>query len=154
MDYIDLYQCHAWDPLADPREIVEGLEKLKKAGKIRHYGVSNWNAEQMRLGHSVGGAFATLQPPYSLINREIESEVLPYCQANAMGTLHFSPLHKGLLTGKYKAGATFDDFRENNPDFQGERFAKPTAAVHEAGDIARKYGLTTVQLMLAATLMH
>lgn len=154
MDYIDLYQCHAWDPLADPNEIVEGLEKLKKAGKIREYGVSNWNAEQMRLGHSVGGAFATLQPPYSLINRDIEAEVLPYCQANDMGTLVFSPLHKGLLTGKYKAGDTFTDLRENNPDFQGERFAKLTEAIKEAGEIAKKYDLTTVQMMLAATLMH
>src|SRR5579862_5291732 len=92
MDYIDLYQCHSWDPLADPAGIAEAMEKLKRQGKIRHYGTSNWNAEQLRLGAKHGN-YGSAQPMYSLLKRNIESDVLPYCQANDVGTLVYSPLH-------------------------------------------------------------
>ncbi|MCE9590644.1 MAG: aldo/keto reductase [Planctomycetes bacterium] len=153
MDYIDLYQVHAWDPVSDPRETAEAMELLVKQGKVRHYGCSNWNCEQLRLGEKLGN-YATLQPPYSLLKRGIENDVLPYCQANDVGTLVYSPLHRGLLSGKYKGGETFDDLRKGDPDFQGERFRLITARVAECGAIAGSYGLTTTQLMYAATLMH
>lgn len=153
LDHIDLYQCHSWDPLADMPEIVSALEKLVKSGKIRAYGVSNWTAEQMRLGHR-HGSFASAQPPYSLLRRDIEADVLPYCRASNMGVLVYSPLQKGLLTGKYTGSETFTDGRQRDANFQGERFKSLCDKVQLAAPIAEKYGLTTVQLMLAATLMH
>jgi aryl-alcohol dehydrogenase-like predicted oxidoreductase len=152
-DYIDLYQCHSFDPLNDVSETVEALEALQKQGKIRFYGVSNWTAEQMRLGHAMG-AFATCQPSYSLLNRGIESDILPYCRANDVGVLVYSPLHRGLLTGKYTGQETFEDHRKNAEDFQGERFQKLCERVARLAPIAQKYDLSITQLVLVTTLMH
>lgn len=153
MDYIDLYQCHSWDPLAQPEETAEALETLKKQGKIRHYGVSNWSVEHVRLGRK-HGKYETHQPFYSLIKRDIERDLLPYCQQENIGTLVYSPLHNGLLSGKYKGTESFDDFRKDHADFKGERFKKLCDAVAKAGEIGRVYGLTTVQLVVVCTLMH
>jgi aryl-alcohol dehydrogenase-like predicted oxidoreductase len=153
MDYIDLYQCHSYDHLSDPQEIAEAMEKLLKAGKIRAYGTSNWNPEQMRCGRTFGN-FSTCQPPYSLINRKIETDLLPYCRANDIGVLVYSPLHKGLLSGKYTGVEKFEDHRARGADFTGERFKMLAGRVAEVTKIAQKYSLTTVQLVLAATLMH
>ncbi|MCW8133783.1 MAG: aldo/keto reductase [Planctomycetota bacterium] len=153
MDYVDLYQCHSWDPLAQPEETADALETLKKQGKIRHYGVSNWTVEQTRLGRK-HGTYESHQPFYSLIKREIERDLLPYCQQENIGTLVYSPLHNGLLSGKYKGAETFDDFRKNHGDFKGERFVKLCEAVQKLGEIASSYSLTTVQLVVVATLMH
>lgn len=153
MDYIDLYQVHAWDPISDPRDTAEALNLLVKQGKVRHYGCSNWNPEQMRLGQKFGN-YATLQPPYSLLKRGIENDILPYCQANDMGTLVYSPLQRGLLSGKYKGSEAFDDLRKGDADFHGERFKLIASRVAECGEIGKAYGLTTTQLIYAATLMH
>lgn len=153
VDYIDLYQCHAHDPLAHPRDIASTLDELVKAGKIRAYGVSNWSVEQMRTGAAFGD-FATSQPLYSLLARDIERDILPYCIANDIGTLVYSSLHLGLLTGKYKGSETFEDVRKQRPDFQGDRFKTICDRVTQVGEIAQKYQLTTVQLVLAVTLMH
>lgn len=153
IDTIDLYQCHSHDPLAHPAEVAETMDSLVKAGKIRAYGVSNWNCEQMRAGHAYGN-FATAQPPYSLLKRAIEVDVLPYCLANDMGTLVYSSLHLGLLSGKYTGEETFTDLRAERPDFQGERFKLIAQRVAQLKPIAEKYNLSTVQLVLAVTLMH
>lgn len=153
VDYIDLYQCHSHDPLAHPRDIAQTLDELVKAGKIRAYGVSNWPVEQMRAGE-VFGSFATCQPVYSLLRRDIETDILPFCLANDVGTLVYSSLHLGLLTGKYKGNETFEDLRKSRPDFQGERFRTICDRVAKVGEIASNYDLTTVQLVLAVTLMH
>jgi aryl-alcohol dehydrogenase-like predicted oxidoreductase len=115
--------------------------------------VSNWPVELMRTGH-VFGNFATCQPRYSLLAREIEKDILPYCLGTDVGTLVYSSLHLGLLTGKYKGSETFDDLRKDRADFQGERFQDICDRVAQVGEIARQYGLTTVQLVLAVTLMH
>jgi aryl-alcohol dehydrogenase-like predicted oxidoreductase len=153
-DYIDLYQCHFFDPLTDPAEIAEAMATLQRQGKIRCYGASNWNPEQLRLAEASGCRFDTQQPPYSLIGRGIEEELLPYCLANDIGVLVYSPLHKGLLSGKYKGMETFADLRETNADFTGERFSMLCERVGRLAEIADGYGMTTVQLVLAATLMH
>jgi len=153
LDYIDLYQCHAFDPLVRYDELAETLNSLVKAGKIRAYGVSNWSVEQMRTG-SMMGNYATCQPVYSLLKRDIEKDILPYCQGNDIGTLIYSSLHLGLLTGKYKGHETFTDVRQSRPDFQGERYKLICERVQQVGEIAKKYDLTTVQLVLAVTLMH
>lgn len=153
VDYIDLYQCHSHDPLAHPQEIAQTLDDLVKRGKIRAYGVSNWPVEQMRAGQ-VFGKFATCQPRYSLLAREIEKDILPYCIANDIGTLVYSSLHLGLLTGKYKGDEKFDDLRDDRADFKGDRFKLICDRVKQVGEIAKTYDLSTVQLVLAVTLMH
>jgi aryl-alcohol dehydrogenase-like predicted oxidoreductase len=153
MDYIDLYQCHAFDPMTDPAETADAMETLLKQGKIRAYGSSNWTVEQMRTADRFGN-FATTQPIYSLLQRDIEDDILPYCRAHNTGVLVYSPLHKGLLSGKYKGNETFTDFRKSHKDFTGERFKMLTARVAEAGKIAQGYGLSTLQLILVVTLMN
>ena len=95
-----------------------------------------------------------MQPPYSLIEFGIENDLLPYCETENVGVMVYSPMHKGLLTGKYHGGETFEDFRRSHPDFQGERFRQLCAGVQSLRPLAGKYGLTVYQLVLAATLMH
>jgi aryl-alcohol dehydrogenase-like predicted oxidoreductase len=153
IEHIDLFQCHSWDPLGNFSEIASAMEKLVKAGKIRAYGTSNWNAEQMRGGNQFG-KFYSCQPPYSLLKRDVEEGVLPYCLANDIGVLAYSTLHLGLLTGKFSGNETFNDLRGKNRDFTGERFKTLAERIRQTGEIAKKYGLTITQLMLAATLMH
>ncbi|HEY3416235.1 MAG TPA: aldo/keto reductase, partial [Armatimonadota bacterium] len=153
MDYLDLYQCHAYDPLTPPEDTVAALETLKTQGKIRAYGVSNYTVEQLRLARSQGD-FATLQPDYDLLNTHAEADLLPYCQQEDLGVLVYSPLHRGLLTGKFQGTETFTDLRAKHPDFQGERFRDLAQRVASLGSLAEHYGLTITQLVLAATLAH
>jgi aryl-alcohol dehydrogenase-like predicted oxidoreductase len=153
LDHIDLYQCHSFDQLADPAETADALDTLVRQGKIRAYGTSNWTTEQMRLGREFG-RYDSCQPGYSLINRRAESDVLPYCRAQNIGVLVYSSLHKGLLTGKYRGDESFDDLRKNSPDFTGERFKMICDRMQEVGRMAREYGMSTVQLVLAVTIMH
>ena len=153
-DYLDLYQCHGFDPLVATDELVAALDKLRQQGKIRHYGTSNWNVHQIEYGLAMGGDFATCQPQYSLVRRDIEQDVLPCCLARDIGVLVYSALHHGLLTGKYRGDESFDDFRAQHADFQGERFKILCQRVAEASVVGERLGLTAVQAMLAATLMH
>lgn len=150
---IDLYLLHFYDQLTPLNEIAATLEKLKKSGKIRQYGVSNHTVEQLRANRQFG-AYNAVQPPYSLVNTGIENDLLPYCQAEKLGVMIYSPMHKGLLTGKYAGEETFTDFRQYHPDFQGERFKQITTAVHSLQPLAEKYEMSLYQLILTATLMH
>lgn len=153
LSHIDLLQCHSWDPLTPVEAQSEALDRLVAQGKIRAYGVSNWNAEQMRYALSAG-KFASNQPHYNLLNREIEEALLPLCQANDIGTMVYSSLALGLLSGKYKGTETFDDLRKNSANFTGERFKMICDRVAQVGQIARDLGMSTVQLVLSATVMH
>ena len=129
------------------------LDRLRDQGKIRAYGVSNHSVEQLRAQRHCG-AYTVVQPPYSLIDPAGEDDLLPYCQSENIGVMVYSPLHKGLLSGKYDGTETFADFRQNHPDFQGDRFVALASAVRNLRPIAERYGLTIYQLVLAATLMH
>jgi len=153
IETIDLYLLHMFDPLTPLGEVAETLDLLKKQGKIRHYGVSNHTMEQFRAQRRFGD-YDVVQPRYSLIETDIENDLLPYCQAENVGVMVYSPLAKGLLTGKYTGGETFTDFRKHHADFQGSRFRRIAAAVRELEPLARKYELSTYQLVLSATLMH
>jgi aryl-alcohol dehydrogenase-like predicted oxidoreductase len=153
IETIDVYLLHFFDQLTPLAAIAETLERLRALGKIRHYGVSNFTTEQFRAARAVGD-FAVHQPPYSLLDTAIEADLLPYCQVNNVGVMVYSPLHKGLLTGKYTGAETFTDFRQHHPDFQGARFAAIADAVRSLQPMAERYGLTIYQLVLAATLMH
>jgi len=153
MDYIDLYQCHSFDPLADIEETTAALERLKQAGKIRAYGASNFTVEQLRAARRFGD-YATLQPRYNLLQSQAEADLLPYCRGEDIGVLVYSPLYHGLLTGKYAGTETFEDLRKSNADFQGERFRELAGRVRALGPIAQKYALSIVQLVLVVTLMN
>jgi len=152
-DYIDLYLLHFYDQLTPLAEIAGSMERLRSQGKIRSYGVSNFNIEELRSAAAAGN-FAVLQPPYSLVQTDAEQALFPFCLAHDIGIMAYSPLHKGLLTGKYKGTETFTDFRAHHPDFQGERFRALAGAVQDLSPIAARYGLTLYQLVLAATLAH
>ena len=153
IDCIDLYLLHFPDPMAPMAETADALDRLKKQGKIRAIGVSNNNVEQLRAQRRFG-PYDVIQPPYSLVDPSIEKDLLPYCEAEGVGVMVYSPMHKGLLTGKYTGEETFKDFRKFHPDFQGERFRKLAQGVQSLRPIAERYGLSLYQLLLATTLMH
>ncbi len=153
IETIDLYLLHLFDPLTPLADVAGVMEDLKREGKIRAYGVSNHTLEQLRAQRRFG-AYDAVQPLYSLVARDIERDLLPYCGAENIGVMAYSPLHKGLLTGKYTGDERFTDFRRYLPDFQGERFGRYTQAVRSLKPLAGKYGLSLYQLILAATLMH
>lgn len=153
IDTIDLYLLHMFDPLTPLADVAEVLDSLRKQGKICSYGVSNHTVEQLRAQRHFGN-YDAVQPLYSLIDMEIESDLLPYCEAENIGVMVYSPMHKGLLTGKYTGSETFTDFRKHLVEFQSERFQAIAAAVQSLGPLAKKYNLSIYQLVLAATLMH
>jgi aryl-alcohol dehydrogenase-like predicted oxidoreductase len=153
VEAIDLYLLHFYDQLTPLADVAEALLRLREQGKVRAIGVSNHNVEQLRAQRRFA-PYAAIQPQYSLVDPGIESQLLPYCQAEDIGVMIYSPMHKGLLTGKYHGSETFDDFRAHHPDFQGERFGRLAAAVQSLRPMAERYGLTLYQLVLAATLMH
>lgn len=153
IDTIDLYLLHMYDPLTPLADIAGTLMRLRDDGKIRAFGVSNHTVEQCRA-HRQFAPYSVVQPAYSLIEPDGETDLLPYCQAEDLGVMIYSPMHKGLLTGKYNGNETFDDFRQNHPDFQGERFTDLCAKVRSLAPIAERNDLTIYQLVLAATLMH
>src|SRR5947208_2387590 len=118
VDYIDLYQVHWPDPNTPFVETAGALAQLVEEGKIRYVGVSNFDAEQMREFEKTR-KIDTLQPPYHLFRREIEQDILPYCQEHGIGVLVYGPLAHGLLAGGYTPQTTFanDDWRSKSPDF-------------------------------------
>jgi aryl-alcohol dehydrogenase-like predicted oxidoreductase len=153
VETIDLVLLHFYDQMTPLADVAATLEKLRGKGKIRAFGVSNHNIEQTRAQRRFA-EYSVTQPAYSLIDLSIEDELLPYCQSENIGVMVYSPMHKGLLTGKYTGEEQFDDFRQFHPDFHGERFRELCAAVQSLRPMADNYGLTVYQLILAATLMH
>ena len=153
VDTIDLYLLHLYDQLTPLADVAAGMARLVEQGKVRACGVSNFTVEQVRAMRQFG-PFDVIQPSYSFVNTAIEKDLLPYCQAAGMGVMVYSPMHKGLLTGKYSGAESFADFRQYHPDFQGERFQKLAGAVRSLQPLADKYGLSLYQLVLSATLMH
>ena len=160
-DYIDLYQVHRPDPETDLAETVDALTDLVRDGKIRYWGTSTFPAEELVWASSIAserGAIAphTEQPPYSILCRGIERDVLPTAKRLGMGVLTWSPLSGGWLTGKYTrdeprpAGSRAD----TNPDhFDGGNAAKHDA-VDALSDIAAKAGLSLTHLALAWAVEH
>ena len=108
-DYIDLYQMHAWDNTTPIDETMATLDGFVRAGKVRYIGCSNYTGSQIveaqwAASRQNGTPFISLQPRYSLLSREIEADVLPACQRHGLGTLIYSPLAGGMLSGKYRQG--------------------------------------------------
>jgi hypothetical protein len=150
-DYVDLFQLHWPDPATPVGETAEQLGKLVADGKIRHVGVSNFDVDQIEA-FSATLPVETLQPPYHLFRREIESEVLPYTAANNIGVLVYGPLAHGLLGGHLGPDTRFDpgDWRSKSSVFRGESFVRNLKAVARLQELAeQELGVTLAQLAVA-----
>jgi aryl-alcohol dehydrogenase-like predicted oxidoreductase len=137
-DVIDLYQVHWPDPNTPIAEIAEAMVALKRAGKIRAIGVSNFSPAQMEEFRKVA-PLHTAQPPYNLFERGVEQDVLPYCSARNVAVLAYGSLCRGLLSGRMSKSSRFagDDLRKSDPKFRGPRFAQYLAAVEQLDRLAQ-----------------
>jgi aryl-alcohol dehydrogenase-like predicted oxidoreductase len=150
VEVIDLYQLHRVDPATPIEESVGALGDLVKAGKVRAIGLSEASSATLRRAHAVY-PLASVQTEYSLWTRDPEDDILATCKELGIGFLAYSPLGRGFLSGQIKRyeDLAADDFRRNNPRFQGEAFAKNLALVAEVERIAASKGCTASQLALA-----
>jgi aryl-alcohol dehydrogenase-like predicted oxidoreductase len=148
-DYIDLYQVH-WPDVDTPiEETMDTLLQIQKAGKIRYMGVSNYSVDQMKESLEYG-QIVSLQPMYSMLERDIEEEILPFCIENDIGIVCYSPLASGVLTGKYNENTKFEDWRGQGiiGNFTGDVFVSHIRKVNKVTKIAQKNGKTTAQLAI------
>jgi aryl-alcohol dehydrogenase-like predicted oxidoreductase len=154
-DHIDLYQVHWPDPATPFEETAGTLAELVALGKIRHVGVSNFNAGQIEA-FSATLPVETLQPPYHLFRRGIETSILPYAAAHDIGVLVYGPLAHGLLGGHLTEDTAFPagDWRGSSPDFKGATFKRNLAAVEQLRRLAADLGVTLGQLAVAWTLAN
>jgi myo-inositol catabolism protein IolS len=154
-DYIDLYQIH-WpagsfgNALVPIEETMSALNALKKQGKIRAIGVSNFSRAQLEEAAQYG-RIDSVQPPYSLFWRKIEKDLVPYCVEHDISILAYSPLAQGLLTGKFGPNHQFDpeDNRAKNQLFQGETYQRAQQALEKLRPIAERHQTTLGNLALA-----
>jgi aryl-alcohol dehydrogenase-like predicted oxidoreductase len=150
VDVIDLYYQHRVDPKVPIEETVGAMAELVAQGKVRHLGLSEASAASIRRAVSVH-PIAALQSEWSLWTRDLESEVLGVAREHGIGIVPFSPLGRGFLTGAITSPADFgeDDFRRNQPRFQGEAFQANLRLVEAVREMAAEKGVTAGQLALA-----
>jgi len=159
VESIDLYQMH-WPPDEDKPGIEEAwqtLAGLKTEGKVRWIGVSNFNATQIKRAEKIA-AVTSLQPPYSIIRRQIEAETLPYCEEQGIGVISYAPMASGLLTGamtrERAAALPADDFRSRNPEFREPRLSKNIELVERLRQVGARHGRTPGEVAIAWTLRN
>jgi len=157
VETIDLYQIHWPDPVNEIEEGWETLARFREQGKVRHIGVSNFNVEQMRRAQKIA-PITSLQPPYSMLRPAIEAEILPFCQANNIGVINYSPMLSGLLTGKMTADRIRnfapDDWRRRNIEFQEPRLSRNLRLVELLREIGQPHGVEPGVVAVAWTLHH
>jgi aryl-alcohol dehydrogenase-like predicted oxidoreductase len=160
VETIDLYQIH-WPP-EDPEspDLEEGwsiLAALRRQGKVRWIGVSNFDVKQMRRAQSIE-PITSLQPPYSLINRGIEQDILPHCQREDIGVIVYSPMASGLLTGtmtrERAARLPKDDWRSSDPEFREPKLSRNLALVEQLREIGKRHGRSPGEVAIAWTLRN
>jgi aryl-alcohol dehydrogenase-like predicted oxidoreductase len=157
VDVIDLYQIHWPQPEEDIEEGWTTLAELQQEGKVRWIGVSNFNVEQLERAQKIAPV-TSLQPPYSLINREVEAEILPYCLEQGIGVINYSPMGAGLLTGamtKERASSLPDnDWRSRSDNFREPRLSRHLALVDLLRQIGDQHGRTPGEVAVAWTLYN
>jgi len=157
VDTIDLYQIHWPNPEDEIEEGWETLTRLKEQGKVRYIGVSNFNVKQMKRIQKIA-PITSLQPPYSLLNRNIEDEVLSFCQQNNIGVINYSPMVSGLLTGKMTAerikNLPEDDWRKRSPNFKEPKLSKNLKLVELLREIGKAHNVEPGVVAIAWTLRH
>jgi aryl-alcohol dehydrogenase-like predicted oxidoreductase len=155
VDAIDLYQIHWPDPEADIEEGWAAMKELMDEGLVRHIGVSNFNAEQMRRIESIA-PIETLQPPFSLIARDVEPEILPFAEREGIGVIVYSPMGSGLLTGTMTreriAGLADDDWRKSDARFREPQLSEHLATADRVGAVAERLGVSPGAVAIAWTL--
>ncbi len=155
IETIDLYYQHRVDPKTPIEETVGAMAELVKEGKVKYLGLSEASAETLRRASKVH-PIAALQSEYSLWTRDIEDEILAACRELKIGLVAYSPLGRGMLSGEIKRfeDLAADDYRRNNPRYQGENFNKNLELVQKIEEIAREKNITTSQLALAWVLAN
>lgn len=152
VDRIDLYQMHWPDPDSGIEKAWEEMARLAETGKVRHLGVSNYSIAQMERIRRIH-PIASLQPPYSMLHREVEAEILGYCAEHKIGVIVYSPMQRGLLTGKFSherlVALAPGDHRRRMPEFQDPQFSATLVMVEQLKKIARRHGRTAAQLAVS-----
>ena len=152
-DYIDLYQIH-WPDVTTPiEESMEAVDQLIRQGKVRYAGVCNYDVQQVAKA-ILHVALVSNQVPYSMVRRDIENELVPYCITNRISILAYSPLQRGLLTGKMKTGQSFGegDSRKGLHYFSNENIGRVNTFLEKLKPICREKDATASQLVLRWTL--
>ena len=151
-DVIDLYQLHWPDPDADIEEGWGAVADLVREGKVRYGGVSNFSVSQMQRAQAIH-PIASLQPPYSMLKRDIEAEILPYCKEKNIGVIVYSPIQAGLLSGRFSkaraAALPQDDWRTRNPDFQEPMLSAHLWLVEQLRPLAERKNTSLANLSIA-----
>ena len=157
VETIDLYQIHWPEPVDEIEEGWAAMAELKKEGKVRWIGVSNFNAEQMERIRPIA-PITSLQPPYSAVSPEIETEILPYAQRHNIGVIVYSPMRNGLLSGSMTkervAAFPADDFRRRSPHFQEPNLSRNLELVEVLRAIGARHGRSPGEVAIAWTLRH
>lgn len=157
IDTIDLYQIHWPNPQEDIEEGWEMMSKLKKEGKVRYIGVSNFMVEHIKRADNIASV-NTLQPPYLLVKRDIESEILPYCKKQNIGVIVYSPMTCSLLSGKMTreriANLPDDDWRKNGKEFNEPKLKKNLELVEKLKEIGKKYNVSPGVIAISRTLKN
>lgn len=156
-DTIDLYQIHWPNPEEEIEEGWTTLAKFKEQGKVRYIGVSNFNVEQMKRAQKIA-PITSLQPPYSMLRRAIEQEILPFAQVNHIGVINYSPMVSGLLTGKVTAERVkdlpSDDWRKRAVEFNEPRLSRNLRLVELLREIGKQHSVQPGVVAVAWTLHH
>ena len=155
VDYIDLYQIHWSDPTTPIEETMEAIDQLLKQGKIKASGVCNFTVEDMKKADSVV-PLTSNQVPYSMVKRDIEKEIVPFCEKKNIGILAYSPLQRGVLTGKIKEDYKFNegDTRANLPYYKLGNLVSINDFLEQIKPIANDRNITLTQLVINWTLMQ
>ena len=151
-DYIDLYQIHWPDSTTSIEETMETVAELIKEGKVRYAGVCNYEVEHLEEAEKYID-LASDQVPYSMVNRDIEEDVIPWCMKNNRSVIAYSPLQRGLLTGKFKPGHKFNegDNRADMHYFKDENIKRTNEFLDKIKPMADEKGLTLAQLVILWT---
>jgi aryl-alcohol dehydrogenase-like predicted oxidoreductase len=155
VDVIDLYQIHWPNPEEEIEEGWTTMAELQREGKLRWIGVSNFNVAQMERVRKIA-PITSLQPPYSMLNRGIEAEILPYCTKHGIGVINYSPMSSGLLTGAMTkervAAFPQDDFRRKAKQYQEPNLSRNLALADFLGKIGARHGVSAGVVAIAWTL--
>jgi aryl-alcohol dehydrogenase-like predicted oxidoreductase len=158
-EVIDLYQMH-WPPSDNGLGLEEAwqtMAALQKEGKVRWIGVSNFNVPQMRRAEAIAPV-TSLQPPYSMLRRNVEKEILPYCKQQGIGVISYAPMASGLLTGSMTreraAALPSDDFRSRNPEFREPRLSRNIALVERLRSVGERHGRNPGEVAIAWVLSN
>jgi aryl-alcohol dehydrogenase-like predicted oxidoreductase len=157
VDTIDLYQMHWPKPDEEIEEAWGVMASLKKEGKVRWIGVSNFSADQMERVMKIA-PITSNQPPYSMLNRTVEAAILPFCEKSNIGVINYAPMHSGLLTGAMTtervANFPGDDFRRNAKNYQEPLLSRNLAVADFLGKIGKRHGVSAGVVAIAWTLHH